>query len=286
MPHSLIPQSDTSRPVLRIVGEDDPPTYDADPVTVPRTGFAMIPAAVFDMCSGDVIAVYGVLANHANRQGECWPSMKRLESCLGWSDNRIRPALKRLIDSGLVTVEKRQLNGMSQSNLYTLTNMLPPNEQVSRDRIAVSRSGALGIPSRGVGYPVAGHEPEPVEQEENVKTATPKKSKPSSPDTPVPENLIDLIPPETWQAMRDETRLTDSQLQFETALMIDRNLRKGGTSKNWIASWRSWMRSQYRQSQPLTASNGHGEMPPEIARLPWNSAAKLKWENDHRKATT
>lgn len=43
----------------------------------------------------------------------------------------------------------------------------------------------------------------------------------------------------------------------------------------------TWINSAEWEDEPpqITALNG---MPPEIQRLPWNNAERLKWENDHR----
>lgn len=51
--------------------------------------------------------------------------------------------------------------------------------------------------------------------------------------------------------------------------------------RNWQKAWQTWLLREtpgkWRPS--LATANG---MPPEIARLPWNNATRLKWENDHR----
>jgi hypothetical protein len=64
----------------------------------------MIPPAVYDLEDGNALAVYAVLRQHANEDLECWPSMKRLEQRLGWSEFRIRPAIKKLVDAGLLEI--------------------------------------------------------------------------------------------------------------------------------------------------------------------------------------
>lgn len=52
---------------------------------------------------------------------------------------------------------------------------------------------------------------------------------------------------------------------------------------NWELTWQKWMAKEHNDMPPTTAAkNG---MPPEIARLPYNNADRLKWENDHRRAS-
>ncbi len=74
--------------------------------------------------------------------------------------------------------------------------------------------------------------------------------------TPIPINLADLIPPDTWRAIGEEQHLTDEQLRFETSQMVDHFQSKGERRPDWVAGWRKWMRSDYRQTKPSTMQNG------------------------------
>lgn len=123
--------------------------------------------------------------------------------------------------------------------------------------------------------------------------------------TPVPDNLVEVIPPEVWSAIGEEQHLTDDQLRYETVKMIDHYRGKSERRADWIASWRSWMRSEYRKSTPIHGANGiHREhilingrqfpivdgmvrlgtidYPPEIAQLEHNHSRRLKYEQDWR----
>lgn len=57
--------------------------------------------------------------------------------------------------------------------------------------------------------------------------------------------------------------------------------------RNWQKAWQTWLLRETpgRWKPGLTTVGGTNSMPPEIARLPWNSAARLKWEHDHREAS-
>lgn len=47
-----------------------------------------------------------------------------------------------------------------------------------------------------------------------------------------------------------------------------------------------WLRGRmWENPPPATVPTSINGMPPEIARLPYNSAVRLKWENDHRRAS-
>lgn len=266
------------------IGEDMP-SYDAE-AHHKREPFGMILWELYDRLEGDADAQAVLLAllRHANKDGECWPSIATICKRTGRSDKQVRLKINRLVEVGIIAKEPRVTGGMKSVNVYRICQKSPENQIGMEYRTSgtENRTDRYGVPDSAVPGTdrTISSELEPKELEK--KTAKPKSPRKSAPDTPVPENLVDLIPADVWAAMRDETRLTDDQLRFETALMIDRNLRKGGTSKNWVASWRSWMRSPYRQSQPVPARATGTEMPPEIRALPWNSAARLKWEHEHR----
>lgn len=207
----------------------------------------MIPAKVFELNDGTALAVYAILAKHANQDGACWPSMKRLEECLGWTETRIRPALKSLIDAGIVAIEKRKLNGMDQSNLYRIT----ANVQVPHHKVPVPHSKAMGTLPQGSGYLTTGDEQEPIELDKEITTPpNPQRGKrATSTKVPIPDNLYDLIPEETLFKIAREQAMTESDLRRETDNMIDHFQGKGDRRPDWIASWRAWMRSPYRKAR-------------------------------------
>lgn len=103
--------------------------------------------------------------------------------------------------------------------------------------------------------------PVPVSSNELIDTppvspSPGEKPKPvRSVKTPIPENIVEIIPGETWAAIGAEQKLTDDQLRYESALMVDHYRGKGERRPDWVATWRNWMRSEYRKSKP-TAVNG------------------------------
>jgi len=79
--------------------------------------------------------------------------------------------------------------------------------------------------------------------------------------TPLPEDLVGAIPAKVWLDIGSEQGLTDDQLRFETELMADRCRKKSERYADWVAAWRGWMRSPYRQTKSTSppaniASNG------------------------------
>ena len=76
------------------------------------------------------------LADHANDDGECYPSLRKIEAKTGLSKQGLINAIKRLMDLGLIEKQFRtRQDGGQTSNLYTLTldgvvnEVYPPSQQ-------------------------------------------------------------------------------------------------------------------------------------------------------------
>ncbi len=81
------------------------------------------------------------LADHANQDGECWPSINRLAKFTGLGRTAIKTNLKKLEDAGFITAEQRlREDGGHTSHLYHLNNPL----------------------CRGVPYPMSGGDHAPM----------------------------------------------------------------------------------------------------------------------------
>lgn len=257
-----IPIPRTSHSHLRLIREEDSPTYDGEwqvtqvvlePEPSPEPDRRRMTAVDKEVLEslGELVGasagfLYCVLESHADKDGQCFPSIDRLARLTGLSERWVRDGLRRLEAAGFVTT-KQQTNrfGAQMPNSYEL----PFHPRTYR------AEGGAEVPPE---VPPAEFCPqsnsEVVGSKKEVVKTPPKKTRAISHATQVPEDLLQLIPADVWQAMKMETQLSDEQMRFETAMMIDRNLAKEGTSKNWIASWRSWLRSPYRKSQP--SSNG------------------------------
>lgn len=69
-----------------------------------------------------------VLCQWVNREsGECFPSVATIAAHAAMSENSVRAAVRRLVEVGAVTVERRKdATGESASNLYTILGYDPP----------------------------------------------------------------------------------------------------------------------------------------------------------------
>ena len=73
------------------------------------------------------VVVYLYLADRANKQGECWPSMPTIAEDLKISESTVRRAVKELKKAGLLKTEQRfRQNGGKSSLCYKIRGGVPP----------------------------------------------------------------------------------------------------------------------------------------------------------------
>ena len=73
------------------------------------------------------VAVYLYLAERANKQGECWPSIPTIAEDLKVSESTVRRAVKELKKEGLLKTEQRfRQNGGISSLCYKIKSGVPP----------------------------------------------------------------------------------------------------------------------------------------------------------------
>lgn len=65
-------------------------------------------------------AVLLALSGYSNRNGECWPSIKKMARALGMSDSTVKRGVRHLRKVGLVRIIGRTRHGMG-INIYLLT---------------------------------------------------------------------------------------------------------------------------------------------------------------------
>ena len=85
--------------------------------------------------SSKAVAVFLYLLDHANKQGECWPSIPTIAEDLKISESTVRRAVKELKKAGLLTTEQRyRQNGGKSSLCYKLKSGVPPLKRPSERR--------------------------------------------------------------------------------------------------------------------------------------------------------
>src|SRR5437867_10926456 len=88
-----------------------------------EAGWWWAPNAVVDDPRLNLVAigVYGLLARHANGQRRCWPSTRRLARLGGVGQTTVLRALRRLEETGFISVERRQSeHGDHDVSVYVL----------------------------------------------------------------------------------------------------------------------------------------------------------------------
>lgn len=134
-------------PRLRLMPADGGPTGGEAPAA--RGWRPMLPPNMA-VIGPDGIAVYYVLAEHADRQtGVCWPSQQRIADALGINRKRVIAALKRLQNGGYVTVEGPAPRSLDRTHRYTLPHQKPGS-------FPLSRGGTAIVPPRDNACPVEG----------------------------------------------------------------------------------------------------------------------------------
>lgn len=168
------------------------------------------------------------LADSANDDGVCWPSLRTLEPHLGMSKSAIDRALKKLVEAGLLVVEQRQReNGTRRSNYYRL--------QVPW---ALSHSGGTtgeGGLSHSGGTPLShpGGTLEPSLEPSVKKEASP----PRKPGTALATIGAAAAPAVAVPEKVDRKPVTEEEAALAVAVLAAWNWRTDQrlTSKDWVA---------------------------------------------------
>lgn len=148
------------------------------------------------------------LADNANDQGECWPSVPYIADQCEISERSVQNHIQQLVKSGLVRIEERKSdNGLNRSNVYHL-RLNSAGENAAPYGESPAPSGVNGAPVSGANAaPRTSHSSEPVID-------------PSTPLTPQGETENILADAERALAYYNElthTRCEDSS-PFETLL--------------------------------------------------------------------
>lgn len=164
------------------------------------------------------------IANHANPNGEAWPSIDRLALYSGFAESTVRRAIKALVASGLLTVNERE----GRSHVYRLIQF-----KGCQDDRGVTVTGVS--PRQGRGVTVT---PEPL------RTIIPQKK-----DRHATRLPSDWQPSEALLAWVS-TEFPQIEVTHEAAQFRDYWLASGGTKLDWSAAFRTWI----RRARPMGAA--------------------------------
>ena len=116
--------------------------------------FAIVPCLMLADVRATSVVVYAVLAEHANADQECWPSIGRIAERANVTPTTVRSAVKELEEKGWLTVRGRVTEeGRQTSNLF----------KIRRVRNSDVTPQVLG------GSPVKNQNPPPSESERGTR---------------------------------------------------------------------------------------------------------------------
>lgn len=173
------------------------------------------------------------LADNANDEGVCWPSIAKIgmRTCL--SERAVQNAIKWLSSVGLVTVHERA----GRSSYFTITPAAyaPPQEQ----------------------HPAAGAPPPPQQVRTTPAAGAPRTVIEPSIEPPKSKQQrgtrlgADWVLPEEWKAwaLQERSDWDEAQVKFVADTFRDFWISKSGANAiklDWQATWRNWVRNEKR----------------------------------------
>jgi len=209
------------------------------------------------------IAVYAVLAAHADRHGVCWPAQDTIAKRLGISRTTVHETVRRLADLGFLTIESQAHNGMKRSNRYVLTDLAkrsqPANVRMYSTEATLSPTATTDVSVDDNRCTPSEHELEPSElepSEHGMPTAPKPRAKTKA---PLSENFAPTE--EMIVAAMEKHRLTRQAVEAKTERMRNWALGNGELKADWNATWRNFM-APGRFDSP-------GEQPKKSLDEPW-----------------
>ena len=175
------------------------------------------------------------LADHADDEARCYPSVPRLARRTSMSDRGVRKVFNRLVERGLLSIIPNA--GRAGSNLYVLC--LNPEPRSAPE----PHSG--GTPFSPPLNPVP-QTPEPGSAKPSITINepslfggdAPKPKKRQRPFTDIPEGWV---PNDANIAHAKSKGFTDQEIEHEADQFRNGHTSKGNQFRDWDAAWRTWI---------------------------------------------
>ena len=190
-------------------------------------------------CGGTVgKAVLLFLANYADENNQCWPSVKRLAEDCETTERTVYRWIKELEKRGLLSHTTRSIDGMQTSNLYTLA--IPG---VTQRQGGVTQCHPPMTPCQEGGDTVTD---KPIK--EPINTLSEEKGKPN---VKGPRQITADWQPDTKLRQWAEQERPELNISKVVETFRDYWLGNGSTKKDWNATFRNWVRRE-----KLSPTNG------------------------------
>lgn len=171
------------------------------------------------------------LADHADDDGRCYPSVLRLCDRTGLSERAVQNNIRKLADQGYLRVLVG--GGKGNANLYFVS----PNPASDAPRTKCTPAPDAPQTPHDVRPNPAPDAPEPsgTTIEASVE-AEPRRRR--NPEVPIPEGWV----PNARNVEDARKRnLTDAEIRHEASQFRDKHLAKGSLFRDWDAAWRTWL---------------------------------------------
>lgn len=124
---------------------------------------------------GAPLNLYLALCDHADKEGQCWPSYAKLATDTGYTERALKEAIHELISAGLITKEhQNRQNGRQTSNTYQIMVVDTPDGPVYKSSETMNHSSRF----QRRGEPQDTHPREPRNTPMGVKSKTPHINSP------------------------------------------------------------------------------------------------------------
>ena len=196
-------------------------------------------------------AVLISLADQANDDGYCWPSVGTISKRTCLSERAVQGAIKWLHSAGLLSSDERR--GTSSVYRITPAAYAPPQEMRPADA-APRGAGNAPTPPQMLHPTPADAAPKPSlnrkgnHQGTVIVGADAPKAKPASRATTLPS---DFRPDSTAEQIARDFGL---DILAEETAFSDYHSAKGTTFKDWQAGFRTWLRNANKFGQRATAA--------------------------------
>ena len=206
------------------------------------------------------------LADHADEEGKCYPSMQRLCERTGLSERAVQMNVKRLVEAGYLRVSVG--GGKGNANLYFVS----PNPASDAPRTKCTPApDAPQTPHQMRANP-APDAPEPsgttIEPSDIGRVP---RAKPRKPEVPLPP---DWVPNDRNLADAEARQFSTQEIEDEADRFRNYHTAKGNRFRDWDAAWRTWLGNARRFARPAPQGGKRADAAIEqIARLAGLGAA-------------
>jgi DNA-binding transcriptional MocR family regulator len=197
------------------------------------------------------------LANFANGEGLCWPSIKSLAHDSDLGERHVSAELKELARDGYITIEEHA----GKSNHYRLHLAQGVNcGSGVKPAIGVNHSAGVNhcasrTTVQGGGEPQFTTTPEPQFTQTVKRTVKEPSVRAKARPMPVPDDFEVTEKMYEWAAKNGWSR---NQADRDTEQFLDYHRGKGSRQADWTATWRTWMRNTDRFGSVFAAKSGAG----------------------------